>query len=607
MYVSTFYSYKGGVGRTMALVNVAYELANDGNRVLLVDFDLEAPGIKSYGFEDPRAEQFGLIDYVNQYQNNLTAPDLDPYIYESPNPQGKPIWIMPAGRNDSGYGRRLHSIDWKSLYEKGEGYLLFENLRAQGNDRLGADYVLIDSRTGYTDVGGICTRQLPDCVVFLFFPNDQNLDGLRRIIAAMDQERMEPNKRSISRVFVPANVPNIDDEKQILERRLLQFQDDLECKFRGLSIHHYESLDLLDQKIFSTDRPRTSLAREYRELSDAIRLRNPQDPEGALKFLKGFSSPHEFSTRTMAPIDVLESHIEEIESNHPENGEILFELGNVRNEQGKFEDAYLHFERSRQKGYDHQILNLSMASNLLILGRTDEANAELLSLLQRDDAHSEAVAFAVRRLKSADICLLELLPEAPALNNLTVDEKASIAGELFESSEGLEIAVRIYSRIVEEEYTDTPPDAIRNPFVLALIGTRKFEKASALIEDFSVDIMNLPIRDVFNHAMAEWCISGKPPREQFGRVVELDQKSSEKKSGSNYEQCLALAHWAVEEYSAATERLNTARELNRKSSRIEFSAWRYLEVGEIEFESDLDQIEALIDGKDLLPRMVVSK
>ncbi len=49
MYVVTFYSYKGGVGRTMALANVAALLAQDGRRVLVVDFDLEAPGVPSYG------------------------------------------------------------------------------------------------------------------------------------------------------------------------------------------------------------------------------------------------------------------------------------------------------------------------------------------------------------------------------------------------------------------------------------------------------------------------------------------------------------------------------------------------------------------------------
>ena len=55
MYVITFYSFKGGVGRTLALVNVGAHLALQGKSVLLVDFDLEAPGLDS--FPAFRAEQ----------------------------------------------------------------------------------------------------------------------------------------------------------------------------------------------------------------------------------------------------------------------------------------------------------------------------------------------------------------------------------------------------------------------------------------------------------------------------------------------------------------------------------------------------------------------
>jgi cellulose biosynthesis protein BcsQ len=47
-YVFTFYSYKGGVGRSLAVMNVAYTLAGWGRHVLMVDMDLEAPGISSF-------------------------------------------------------------------------------------------------------------------------------------------------------------------------------------------------------------------------------------------------------------------------------------------------------------------------------------------------------------------------------------------------------------------------------------------------------------------------------------------------------------------------------------------------------------------------------
>lgn len=43
--ITTFYSFKGGVGRSMALQAVAHRLAEHRRRVLMVDADMEAPGL----------------------------------------------------------------------------------------------------------------------------------------------------------------------------------------------------------------------------------------------------------------------------------------------------------------------------------------------------------------------------------------------------------------------------------------------------------------------------------------------------------------------------------------------------------------------------------
>ena len=54
--IVTFYSFKGGVGRTTALGITAARLAQDGHRVLCIDLDLEAPGL---------ADAFDLYDAVD--------------------------------------------------------------------------------------------------------------------------------------------------------------------------------------------------------------------------------------------------------------------------------------------------------------------------------------------------------------------------------------------------------------------------------------------------------------------------------------------------------------------------------------------------------------
>src|SRR5947208_4220930 len=100
LYVITFYSFKGGVGRTMALVNVAAELVRRGRKVLVVDFDLEAPGLETYKRLRPQQPHPGIVEYVTEFRRTQAVPDLREYIYET-KPIGKRggrLWVMPAGR-----------------------------------------------------------------------------------------------------------------------------------------------------------------------------------------------------------------------------------------------------------------------------------------------------------------------------------------------------------------------------------------------------------------------------------------------------------------------------------------------------------------------------
>ncbi|MCY4656841.1 MAG: ParA family protein, partial [Gammaproteobacteria bacterium] len=95
MYVVTFYSFKGGVGRTMALVNTAVHLAQNGRRVLLVDFDLEAPGLDTFPLLRPKSHTPGIVEFVQSYIKENRAPDVHEYVSETndiPN-----LFVMPSG------------------------------------------------------------------------------------------------------------------------------------------------------------------------------------------------------------------------------------------------------------------------------------------------------------------------------------------------------------------------------------------------------------------------------------------------------------------------------------------------------------------------------
>jgi MinD-like ATPase involved in chromosome partitioning or flagellar assembly len=181
--VVTFYSYKGGVGRSSTLANVAVLLARWGHRVLVIDWDLEAPGLHYY-FKDtlPEAPRGGVVDLAHDFLHNKSPR---PYEVRLEMDEGT-LALLAAGRFDGDYAERVQSIDWDDLYQRGFAAYL-EQRRAEWTANY--DFVLIDSRTGIADTAGICTAHLPDRLVVVFTANDQNLGDVVDIAERADRAR----------------------------------------------------------------------------------------------------------------------------------------------------------------------------------------------------------------------------------------------------------------------------------------------------------------------------------------------------------------------------------------------------------------------------------
>jgi MinD-like ATPase involved in chromosome partitioning or flagellar assembly len=169
----TFYSYKGGVGRSFALVSTAVTLASWGKRVLCVDWDLEAPGLSHYLRHWIGDERGGVLELVKSASSGspLAWPDLA--LSVDLELKGH-IDLLPAGRTHD-YAARLAELDWADLYLSHDLGNLVEDFRREALDEY--DFVLIDSRTGLTDIGGICAAQLPDILVMVLTPNEQSVRG----------------------------------------------------------------------------------------------------------------------------------------------------------------------------------------------------------------------------------------------------------------------------------------------------------------------------------------------------------------------------------------------------------------------------------------------
>lgn len=227
--VVTFYSYKGGVGRTMAMANVAWIIASNGKRVLAVDWDLESPGLHNF-FHPFLGESIidatpGVIEIIHDFMSGAVSPIPLPDNWygefaevqrhavslDWEFPDGGTLDFLSAGRQNQDYSASVCSLDWDNFYLRLGGEQFIRALR--DDMRKNYDYVLIDSRTGYSDVADICTIELPDVLTICFTLSGQSISGA----AAVAQQISKGYKERKIRVLpLPMRIESAENEQQKL-------------------------------------------------------------------------------------------------------------------------------------------------------------------------------------------------------------------------------------------------------------------------------------------------------------------------------------------------------------------------------------------------------
>lgn len=218
MKIITFYSYKGGVGRTLAASNFAVYLAKFGLKTVVIDFDLEAPGINAkFGLPELPSNQKGLLDYILVFQQTNQAMELlQDILVPVPldNTEKTTLWLIPAGQYLSeNYYRQLNQLDWSIIFsEKRDGVGFFQQFLARIKSELNADFVIIDSRTGITESAGLCTQQLADEVVVLSSLSSESIQFTKHIKKLIQNSQISKALgKNIDIKVVVSRVPKPDD------------------------------------------------------------------------------------------------------------------------------------------------------------------------------------------------------------------------------------------------------------------------------------------------------------------------------------------------------------------------------------------------------------
>jgi MinD-like ATPase involved in chromosome partitioning or flagellar assembly/Tfp pilus assembly protein PilF len=327
-YIFTFYSFKGGVGRSLALLNVAYTLAGRGRHVLVVDMDLEAPGISTFllGQKElavPKtAHPLDVLALLSEAIAIVKAggvpkdvasnlPPISNYIRSVAEDKLAPLQpklgqlgrldVVVADR-DQDYWRRWAEVGIQGLPQDqlvALSSVLHHYFKAQrfAHRPLGLepfepalptpyDYVLVDSRTGITELGGLCVGPLADRLIVVTGLNDQNVQGT---LSFMEEAGIAPRPRvKEDRQWDEADARSTDEpevlrlgpkptlvvaspvpsgEIDFKRARLEELRKRL--GIRPIPLSYHPQMALLES-VFVRDYPEEYLALEYGTLTDRI-------------------------------------------------------------------------------------------------------------------------------------------------------------------------------------------------------------------------------------------------------------------------------------------------------------------------------------------------
>lgn len=396
METLAFYSYKGGVGRSLLLANAARFLASLGKGVVALDFDFEAPGLHyKLGHAAHRESRMegGAVPYLVATAREATSPPpLEEHMIEVPVPPGSGGWLrlMPAGpAPDRAYWAALKQLGEQVRFDdpSGQGLMPLLDLHARIREELKPDYLLIDARTGVTELGGLATTILADTVVCMFVANQESLDGTLMVAEALKAAPRLKGQRPIRVVPVltrttsgaPTEGPFAEGVKRLLELGAGAAPRGNKKEPKLFELPH-DTVHGASDRIVAGERTASAFSPLYKSYLELFRELFPSSAQRAEEAL---------------------SRLEAVAS-------IKEELTRSRGERYDFDDILSPWSASAiDEGVSYEGEGYGQpASRYADLLCRDDAGRPLMAVEYLADSHEEAVEFWARRTKVRCLVLL---------------------------------------------------------------------------------------------------------------------------------------------------------------------------------------------------------
>ncbi len=265
--IITFYSYKGGIGRTTTLASFAIHCAHNlGMKILIIDCDLDAPGVPNfYDIDaDILSKTNGIVEYLinKRFDKNINLNDYIIQMHKKYSGAKGDIFIMPAGNLSDDYENEYYKADkldfnkenkLKKLNIHRTHYLeglarinisspdivlqdftsLIQELK--NNPDFSPDLILIDSKTGFSEILGIFVLYISDIIVGFFRDELQARPGLHYLFERVIENNKFQQLLIINAIISdPQGVDKFEDDLKLLSETSDTGEGPFEFKFASI-------------------------------------------------------------------------------------------------------------------------------------------------------------------------------------------------------------------------------------------------------------------------------------------------------------------------------------------------------------------------------------
>jgi septum site-determining protein MinD len=246
--IISIHSFRGGTGKSNMAANVATLLAAAGQRIGVVDTDIQSPGIHVLFGMNQETMSRSLNDYLwGRCEIAAAAYDVTASLDEG---LAGRVFLIPSSSNPSDIARVMHDGYDVALLNDG-----FRNLIRD----LELDALIIDTHPGLNEET-LLSIAVCEALAIVMRPDQQDYEGTSVAVSVA-------RKLSVPRmVLVVNNTPTAFDFADVKER----VETTYECEVAAVLPHSEELMILSSQGIFALRYPDHAVTALYRQVATCL-------------------------------------------------------------------------------------------------------------------------------------------------------------------------------------------------------------------------------------------------------------------------------------------------------------------------------------------------